>query len=806
MKVNKKNRAVALALATTLISGFSVTAHAEENLQSDTYQVTEAENQESIQNTENETTEQEENVQQKENVSQDTNEVSTPSNESSNEVQNATEGGYQTQADDGIVLDKSKKIITYNNPVDVTITQKDVSTASGNERVTAIGKFPDGSGISGSSSVGWKFVYNAPVTITFDSITAKAAWILPSSAEGGFQNYTFNDTVTVNVENSDIKQLGAYANYFSVSALWGNEKELTLNMKKKLTYNVKNSSVSTFIGGFSKTGSFDGTSWPPVKIDSNCSLDGGVAFNISEKSNVSTLIGGHYFSTGDTKESNSQVFTCKGIDVTADDSTIGGLVASYGVNGYTQRTNDLKVDGDFNVTLKNGATLTTLISNGAVFGSDKNISGNVTGKTTFTTSTDMSMTQMRNVDVLNLGASLTVKPASAGSGANLTLPTNGMEVNFVNEDTWKNKDVAFAYQYTDGTYPAVDESQMKFNWTKDTMELKYSKDDATSTQQWQFFKTKAKVEYVTNNDDTLAPDLIPVGTKVNEPTITKKGHQFEGWYTTEDFQDGTEFDFNQTIDDDVKLYAKWSVKDMTVKLEPNDGSKMNDVKVPFGSTMNEPTLKTREGYTFDGWYTTKDFQENTKFDFSKAVEDDLTLYAKWNQNEYTVKVETNGGSAVDDMKVLHGKTIKEPTSNKEGYTLDGWYTDKDFKTKWNFDDAVKTDMTLYAKWIENKTPENPSDDDKKPTDDSNKPSDNDKNPADETNKGNETGNKEDVKKPSVSANTSSTNQNVNKTQTTKEANKKSPKTGDTSPIISSFAMMGAGLLSMVGILRKKENK
>mgnify|MGYP004509674049 CR=1 FL=1 len=781
MKVNKKNQAVALALATTLISGFSVTANAKENLQSYTYQVTEAESlRKGI-------TEQEENNQQEETVSQDTNEVSPLSNEASNETQNATEGGYEAQADDGVIIDKTNKIITYNNPIDVTITQGNVSTNPGNERVYAIGKFPEGSNISGTASVAWKFIYNAPVNITFDSVTADAAWILPSSSSGGFQNYTFNDAVTVNVVNSNIKQLAAYANFLGVSALWGNEKELALNMKKKLTYNVKNSTVSTLIGGFSKTGSYPGTGFPPVKIDSNCSLDGGVEINISNKSNVSTLIGGHYFSTGDEKESSNQVFTCKGIDVTADDSTIGEAVASYGVNGKTERINDLKVDGNFNVTLKNGATLTTLISNGAVFGGNKNISGNVTGKTTFTTSKDMSMTQMRNVDVLNLGAPLAVKPASASTGANLTLPTNGMEVNFVYADTWKNKDVAFAYQYTDGTYPAVDVSQMKFNWTKDTMELKYNKDDATSTQQWQFLKTKVKVEYVTNNDETLAPDLVPAGTKVTKPTITKKGHQFEGWYTTNNFQDGTEFDFNQTIDNDTTLYAKWSAIDMNVKLEPNDGSKINDVKVPFGSTMSEPTLKTREGYTFDGWYTTKDFQENTKFDFNTAIEADMTLYAKWNQNEYTVKVETNGGSAVGDMKVLYGKTIKEPTSNKEGYTLEGWYTDKDFKTQWNFNDAVKTNMTLYAKWIENKTPVKPSDDNKKP-------SNNDKNPSDEPNKGN----KEDVKNPSVSANTSSTKQN--------ETKKKSPKTGDTTPIVSSFAMMGAGLLSMIGLLRKKEHK
>ena len=85
----------------------------------------------------------------------------------------------------------------------------------------------------------------------------------------------------------------------------------------------------------------------------------------------------------------------------------------------------------------------------------------------------------------------------------------------------------------------------------------------------------------------------------------------------------------------------------------------------------------------------------------------MTLYAKWILNEQTVKVETNGGTKVEDIKVPYGETIKEPTSTKEGYTFDGWYTDKELTTKWDFKEVVKADMTLYAKWKENETPVNP---------------------------------------------------------------------------------------------------
>ena len=85
----------------------------------------------------------------------------------------------------------------------------------------------------------------------------------------------------------------------------------------------------------------------------------------------------------------------------------------------------------------------------------------------------------------------------------------------------------------------------------------------------------------------------------------------------------------------------------------------------------------------------------------------MTLYAKWILNEQTVKVETNGGTKVEDIKVPYGETINEPTSTKEGYTFDGWYTDKELTTKWDFKEVVKADMTLYAKWKENETPVNP---------------------------------------------------------------------------------------------------
>ena len=68
---------------------------------------------------------------------------------------------------------------------------------------------------------------------------------------------------------------------------------------------------------------------------------------------------------------------------------------------------------------------------------------------------------------------------------------------------------------------------------------------------------------------------------------------------------------------------------------------------------------------------------------------------------YTVKFETNGGSEIANVKVDRNKTLTKPTNpTKDGYTFDSWYTDKEFKTAYDFDTKVTKAITLYAKWTE----------------------------------------------------------------------------------------------------------
>ena len=68
---------------------------------------------------------------------------------------------------------------------------------------------------------------------------------------------------------------------------------------------------------------------------------------------------------------------------------------------------------------------------------------------------------------------------------------------------------------------------------------------------------------------------------------------------------------------------------------------------------------------------------------------------------YTVTFETNGGSKVNSIKVAKNNAVTEPTApTKDGYTLAGWYSDKELKTAYDFSAKVTKSFTLYAKWTE----------------------------------------------------------------------------------------------------------
>lgn len=69
---------------------------------------------------------------------------------------------------------------------------------------------------------------------------------------------------------------------------------------------------------------------------------------------------------------------------------------------------------------------------------------------------------------------------------------------------------------------------------------------------------------------------------------------------------------------------------------------------------------------------------------------------------YTVSFNTNGGSTVESQKVKSGNKLTVPKNpSRNGYTFDGWYSDKQLINVYDFNTEVSKSFTLYAKWIEN---------------------------------------------------------------------------------------------------------
>ena len=124
------------------------------------------------------------------------------------------------------------------------------------------------------------------------------------------------------------------------------------------------------------------------------------------------------------------------------------------------------------------------------------------------------------------------------------------------------------------------------------------------------------------------------------------------------------------------------------------------IEVTENGLIVEPTAPTREGYTFGGWYLDAECTQKVDFATYKVV-GDVTLYAQWLINSYTVSFESNGGSSVEDITVEHGKPVTLPANpTKEGHTFSGWFADQNLTQPYT-NSAITGNTKLYAKWKSN---------------------------------------------------------------------------------------------------------
>ncbi len=148
---------------------------------------------------------------------------------------------------------------------------------------------------------------------------------------------------------------------------------------------------------------------------------------------------------------------------------------------------------------------------------------------------------------------------------------------------------------------------------------------------------------------------VDEGGQATKPVVNPilAGYEFAGWYTGEEYNktDGTAYNFDTEVTGDLVLYGKLTAKTYTVTYNGNGNGDVTGIKSAQTKTHGVALtlyseVPTRTGYTFLGWSTTADgavvYQPGEVY----STDADITLYAVWQKNTYTVTLPSGAGYTV----------------------------------------------------------------------------------------------------------------------------------------------------------------
>ena len=271
---------------------------------------------------------------------------------------------------------------------------------------------------------------------------------------------------------------------------------------------------------------------------------------------------------------------------------------------------------------------------------------------------------------------------------------NKYKVRFINEDESVLQEEILdygsipIYKKETPTKTRTEEYTYEFDkWTPEIIKV-------TSDQEYKatYKKTKNKYTITYINEGTeYHKEILEYGsviTSIQDPT--KEGHTFTGWYT----KDNEKVSYPITITKNITLYSKYEINSYKVSYY-NEGKKyIDDQKINYGENALKPnTDPSKIGYTFKYWSLKEDGEE---YEFSTKITKDITLYAVYEINKYTVTY-INEGIEYHKETAEYGSvitSIQNPT--KEGYTFTGWYTKDNEKVSYPI--TVTEDITLYSKY------------------------------------------------------------------------------------------------------------
>lgn len=178
-----------------------------------------------------------------------------------------------------------------------------------------------------------------------------------------------------------------------------------------------------------------------------------------------------------------------------------------------------------------------------------------------------------------------------------------------------------------------------------------------------FQQTSYTVTYVCE-DESFEEKTVKVksGEKLELPTPKRDGYTFDGWFNGDE-----KWTKDMPVKDNITLTAKWTIKNILISFQNGDDVFSNIFSL--GEAL--PTL-TKEGYTFDGWFT--ELEGGEKVENASAELVDKVVYARFSLTTYSITYILNGGVETTNPTSFTAETptfsLASPT--KENNVFEGW--------------------------------------------------------------------------------------------------------------------------------------
>lgn len=199
---------------------------------------------------------------------------------------------------------------------------------------------------------------------------------------------------------------------------------------------------------------------------------------------------------------------------------------------------------------------------------------------------------------------------------------------------------------------------------------------------------------------------LPTPTRAD---TAEYSYTFAGWFTAA--SGGTQISTTTTVTGNVTYYAHWTAtkRSYTATFNGNGGNtpSPSTITKEYNAALGTLPTCSRTGYTFLGWYTAS--SGGTKISTTTIVTKDITYYAQWSINSYTLTFNPNGGTVTPTSKDLEYNlaygTLPTPTRASDAqytYTFAGWYTAATGGTQVTATTKMAAkDTTVYAHWTSN---------------------------------------------------------------------------------------------------------